>query len=241
MAFPLPQSSKAPQGTTVAFYQPTRLGKYTKVEIGYAETVRVLEGPYRVIQADDPDGDGSRQVLTLEFFTASTAPLSERVKKLESFVGGEVQRHDRSVIGLVTAVNTVEGTVSLTPGPGNTEDFTGKYIWIGPLNTSGLAPQEVGDDGREWTIVLDTENPVHANLVNQLLGAAYIDAVLAVIADCAENGVTGIPTPADVQASVIRLGAKGVHLDAHIAFRAETVEKLRRAGDIQVEVLGDNP
>lgn len=234
--FELPQSSKAPKGTTTSFYKPTRLGQPFKVRIGFAETTPLKRGPYVVAELLDLDLDTATEAVVLERFVPDSwgANQAERVEELNALIGATAEDTFRVEIGTVTAVDEDTGAVifDTTVNP-----RVGGRLWFSVLSKVNTVPQVLGENGKEWELELDTDDPDHLSALTELMGVAYVEAALAVIQKCSDNGVTGLPSAADVQTAVLQLGEVGQNLDGFLAKQCEWVERRRRDGTLIVPVV----
>lgn len=231
MSFELAQGSKLATGTTVAGIAWDRLGENPLVHLRFAETSEVKRGPFYVAEVET--GEDSSTLVLAEF--QNIAGLPDREAQLASLKGGVVERYDRQEVGKVVSVNPAEGSITLD----RPVDASLKKAWVRVKNTLGLDPSQVAEGGKQWTLSLDTANHALLARTMELLGLAHADAAWMVLQELVTAGKTDLAavTYMDVLQAVQAGAAKGQNLEGFVALHAQTVERERRAGLLDVPVV----
>lgn len=220
MTFQLEQGSRFANGTTVSKIEIERLGIYPRVTLTYAETAPLILGSFLVSGTEDRTLDGTPDALAVENLPEGVHP------------GARVERADRSEVGVVVRV---EGSVLVMDRP---VEAVPDRVWLNLSNVFGSRAVDTVEGSRRHRIVLDTRNPAHEVLLKNLMGRVLVDEGGALMEELVKNGgdrLLSAVTTAEVQEAIGTLAQKGRHVDYYLAVHAETPEKDRRAGTLDIE------
>lgn len=209
MAFELSTTTTVvPEATLVVRYTPHRIGVYPIVDIDYAEVARQTETAVVQISNDENnDGIFEKAVLNIN---------------VNELLGAEV--YSSSVcLGVVSALSGSENSIFLTTGSVN--EMTGSLLTFKLQAVTNSPAWKV--IGQEYTVRLDGSNDNAMAKIGELLGTAYIQAVMAVVQQASSS-----LTLEQVQTAIFTLAQQGVNLDTFLAQQAEKLEKDRRAGTV---------
>lgn len=230
MAFSVANDRETPDATLVVEYAVNRIGRDANLKVVFAEVVFDTEDPIPVDAFEDADADGAFEVLTVSEWKGRT-----------DLIGKEVFTEAKVSLGTITAFadetvledsTVVPAKVTLSAGVATADPLN---LTLRTHMTGIEVPAyRMARGGRRWEARFGTGFADGASLVQQLMGAAYYNAVAVVLI---QMGVTFTP-----QELVAAITATGSNIDSFIAEQGEVVEEQRRAGQLPwLAMLGDAP
>ena len=199
--------AEVPQHTTVGAYTVQRLGVAPSFSVTMVETVDDLWSA--TVTEMVPCGTPGE-------YAGVRVPMSD----FSGLVGQPVLLADSTEVGVVASVAMAPSQLLFSTPV--TTDYTGQTLHVQRLNAFGIPAHRAARQGVNRTLSLSSANADQFTRMQQLMGAAHVNAVLVVLA------ALGISkTPAEVQAAV---ASASDNLESILATQFEQLELERRAG-----------
>lgn len=243
MAIEVALQKDAPEFTTVASYEVTRLTGSLFMRTTMTETRRGWV-PIAVLAAVDANADGVFEELHVQ--PAANIMVADPAQ----LVGRTIVDEHLATVGVVGTAAAVAAVPASPENPTGTPGYwtltltSGGLASAAPvslqatqLNPFGIQVQNPANGGRSWQFVLSSDSPAQLARMESMLAnvqAALVAAALTAL------GVT--KTPAEIQAAVGAMFAAGASIDSLIASEMEKLEEDRRSGAFTgATVLGSPP
>lgn len=243
MAFDIAQDGETPKFTVLSQYSVERTGQYPVARATFEECVYMMDGPATVTLAEDLDGDGHKETLTVPGLGEVPSMATRVLCTQDSTVVGTISN---AVITVVTPA-VVDGTgivitpavhsAKLTLGTPPSTDLTGVKVGVVKRMPVGTPAYRRARAGKTWQIVMDGANPQSMQQMATMLGKIYFNAVKAALTAL---GVS--KTDAEISAALQMLASQGTNIDGIFAAVGEALEITRRSGGVPfLTVFGDAP
>lgn len=223
---------EVPAHTILTSYRVLRDGPVPRAELWFGDMVHIMEPAVTVQAAFDEDEDGVQETLHIPAL-AGRADLAGRLLAFgnSEHVGRVVAAVDEDIEGQPVAVLTITPSADLDP----LLDLTDAEVHVVERMPVGTPQYRQATNGNAWLLMLDGAVPEHMAKMQEMLGAAHVEAVMLVLGLLAQQTPTKAlseVTLGDVAGAVMALAAEGTNIDGILARQGEALEAARQAGEV---------